>query len=361
MSLEQLDIHHLRNITSARLHFHPQWNVFMGANGSGKTSLLEAIYLLGTGHSFRTRETSPLIEHGNEALMLFARTHENEIISLQKSPSSPTLVKINQTPCYNSSELARLLPCQVIYQDVFEIIEAGPTVRRQIMDWGLFHVKQEYHEAWKHYARALKQRNALLRQSASQKEFTPWNDLLHHWAEQLDEMRRDYFQKWSVHFQLFLKELTEVPCDIEYYKGWDKKNSGKLLKDVFSEQFAGDVQRQYTQSGAHQADVIITSEDIKAKQWLSRGQQKIILMALKLAQSDLLNKPCLYLLDDVLSELDDVHAQRLLACIKKLRGQFFLTGVDSSRAPLTKNLPEASHYTLQQGNFRCTQDKTHKS
>ncbi len=328
MTIHELQVHHLRCITSARFQFHPRCNLFYGANGSGKTSLLEAIYVLSSGHSFRTREISPLVTFDADALTVFARTISDETVSIQKSLSGPTVVKLNGQSCYNSSELARFLPCQVFYQDIFQIIDAGPSVRRTLLDWGLFHVEQSYHSLWKNYRMVLKQRNALLRQRANRTHFIPWDKQLVELGHQLDEMRASYFKKWEALFHKILPQLTDIPCQISYFKGWDKKGVGKSLEDVLDEQFDSDLQRQFTHSGAHQADVYFDLSTKKAKLLLSRGQQKIVLIALKLAQADLVKKERIYLLDDMAAELDAEHLHRLIKRLAVVDGQLFVTAMD---------------------------------
>ncbi|WP_133128089.1 DNA replication/repair protein RecF [Legionella nagasakiensis] len=354
MNLTELHIHHLRNIRSARLSLHSRMNVFYGENGSGKTSVLEAVYLLGTGHSFRTREIIPLIQQGENRLTLFTKTATEDLISMQKSLTGSTIVKLNQQSCRNSSELARFLPCQIFYQDIFHIIDAGPSIRRSILDWGLFHVKQSYHLVWKEYRRVLKQRNALLKQKVSHQQFIPWDKLLVDLSYKLDAMRLDYFTQWTEAFQYFLSCLTDIPCELRYDKGWDKRNHGKKLEDILTEQFASDCQRQYTQSGAHQADLIFDSlSSVKAKYLLSRGQQKIILIALKLAQAHLLQQPCIYLFDDVIAELDDVHLRRLIHCLMQIKGQFFFTITDQNQLQLLETIGDMTIYSLDEGKIHC--------
>lgn len=351
MSLTHLNIHHVRNISSATLTLHPRYNVFHGENGSGKTSALEAIYLLGTGRSFCTHDISALIRHKEPALTVFARTNTDESVSIQKSLSHPMQVKLNQQPCRRSSELAHFLPCQAFYQDIFQIIDEGPAVRRGLLDWGLFHVKQSYHDLWKNYRRVIKQRNALLRQKANQQHFIPWNKMLVELSTELDQMRSEYFLAWSAAFQTLLSQLTDTPCSIHYYKGWDKKGTKKELSVILNEQFESDLHAQYTHSGAHQADIFFDSAALKAKQILSRGQQKIILIALKLAQAQLLSKPCVYLFDDIAAELDAKHLQRFIDCLNKIQGQFFLTAIDPTYLRHSLNDDEVCFFLMEKGCF----------
>jgi DNA replication and repair protein RecF len=326
--LTQINIHHVRNLEALQITPHPRFNFFYGPNGSGKTSVLEAIYLLGSGYSFRTRETAPLVQQGQAALTVFSKTHAQDTISIQKHVNGATLVRLNQQNCHKSSQLAHLLPCMVFYHDLFQIIDAGPTVRRSILDWGLFHVEHSYHELWKAYRAILKQRNALLRQRETKRQhYLPWDRQLVDLADAIDVLRQDYFQKWALGFAALLPQLTDIPCQIRYDKGWDRKSTGKSLQDILDDQFEQDLQRQYTYAGPHHADVVFDAELLKARQHLSRGQQKIILIALKLAQAQLLSKPCVYLMDDMTIELDQPHIERLFAKLQQLPGQFFLTSI----------------------------------
>lgn len=328
MSLIKLNIHNLRNIKKLQIFPHPKFNIITGANGSGKTSLLEAIYLLGNGRSFRTRETAPLVNYTAETLTVFAELANQDKLSIQKTRSGSTKVQLNQHPCLKSSELAYFLPCQVFYQDIFQIIDAGPLLRRSILDWGSFYKVQTYGKLLREYRHIIKQRNALLRQKASREWFVPWDKLLVELGVEIDSIRSAYFHELEISFQENLARLTDTQCKISYYKGWDKKGDNKSLLAILEEQFASDLQRQFTHSGPHNADIYFDSVELKAKQTLSRGQQKIILIALKLAQAALLPLPCIYLLDDIAAELDNKHLANLISLIKATDGQFFCSAIN---------------------------------
>jgi len=325
MKLIELQISNLRNIRSLNLPLHPHINVIVGMNGSGKTSFLEALYLLSTGHSFRSREISSLVAHGQSALTVFAKTMDSQKVSIQKAINLPTIARINSQPCLSSSELASFLPCQVFYQDIFQLIDAGPAVRRGMLDWGMFHVEHNYLGLLKDYRRALKQRNALLRQRAKAQQLVPWDNQITELSNSLHSLRINYCQDLNAEFIKTLAQLTDINCELLYYKGWDRKEEGKNLDSILKANYESDLTRQYTHYGAHQADLLVVSKDFKVKHFLSRGQQKIILFALKFSQAKLLNKPCIYLIDDMTSELDDEHAKRLINYIADLDGQFFLT------------------------------------
>jgi DNA replication and repair protein RecF len=351
MSLAHLQIHHLRNISSARLELHPRLNFFFGNNGSGKSSLLEAIYLLGTGHSFRTRESLALIQRGKNCLTVFARTLDEHTISIQKTLGLPTQVRLNGLPCHTTSELARFLPSQIFYQDVFQVIDAGPSVRRSVMDWGLFHVKHNYHETWKNYKRALKQRNSLLRQKAPLSKLLPWDKTLADLAAPLHESRLEYIKQLQPLFTGILQSLTSMTCSLNYYKGWDRRQSNKSLLKILEDNYQSDLLKQFTQYGPHHADLAVEVNDLNAKQYLSRGQQKIVLIALKVSQGLLLSTPCVYLCDDLTAELDQKHMDGLLELFSQTSGQFFITALSDASFKQVSSL-SAKSFLLQEGKIQ---------
>lgn len=350
MSIIQLDIHQVRLISSARLTLHSRCNVFFGENGSGKTSLLESIYLLSNGHSFRTREIGALISQEKEALTVFAKMLSGDALSIQKSRQG-TFVRLNQQPCLRRSELASFLPCQVFYQDIFDIMDAGPSVRRSLLDWGLFHVEQSYHTLWKDYRRVLKQRNALLRQKADYASFVPWDKQLVELSEALHVLRQRYCDAWFALFETTLQALTYFSCTLSYDKGWDKRGTGKSLAIILREQFEMDVSRQFTHSGAHQADILFDSAQLKAKQALSRGQQKIVLIALKLAQAQILDTFCVYLFDDITLELDHKHIDSFFDFLTHIKGQFFFTTIEPDALQKKTHFSDAAFFSVNNGQF----------
>lgn len=327
MILSDLKIHHLRNIKQAHLSLNSKFNFIYGPNGSGKTSVLEALYLLSCGRSFRTREISPIISNGQSILTVFAKAKDQSTISVSKSSNDTTQIKLNNQFCQTTSQLAQALPCQIFYSDLFNIIDAGPLIRRAVLDWGLFHVKHEYLSVLKEYKLVLKQRNALLKQQASYSYFVPWDNQLVSLADQIHQYRAEYFNHWYAMFNQILPILTDTICSIDYYKGWDRRSNGTALNEMLVEHFQMDKQRQYTQYGPHQADIIITNQGDKAKNVFSRGQQKIILIGLKLAQCKLLKGDCLYLFDDLNSELDELHQKRLFQYLDSIDGQYVITDI----------------------------------
>jgi DNA replication and repair protein RecF len=334
MIVSSLQLNSFRCFENAFFEFHPSFNFISGPNGVGKTALLEALTLLSVGHSFRTREIQPLIQASQYDMTLFARLVGGHTLSVQKSKNVAPQIRINAQPCLRKSELNSFLPSQVIYQDLFQIIDAGPAVRRQLLDWGMFHVKPNYAVMLKQYRQALKQRNALLKIGAKQAELAPWNQTLHDLGVWIDEARAVYFSTLLPQFHNMLASLSSLECDLTYYNGWDRNAQAKPLIEMLEASYGSDLKKQYTQFGPHQADLQLNTANGKAKLYLSRGQQKIILMALRLAQAQVLDKPCLYIWDDVCAELDTIHLDRLTRLMQLIPGQFFITGIDLSQTSL---------------------------
>ena len=310
MTLKFLHIEHVRNLLKLRTPLHPHLNIITGANGSGKTSFLEAIYLLACARSFRTREIATLVSHGKPDLTVYAKTRDDQVIAIRKSLSAPTIMRINDLPCQSASEMARFLPSQIFY-------------------WGLFHVKHNYFDIWKNYRRALKQRNSLLRQGCLASAVKPWNKILSELSYEIDLMRQQYLLDLNQQFQKVLSTVCDIQCNLYYYKGWDRRGENKSLETILMESWALDLQYQYTRYGSHQAELSFTTDERKLKHFLSRGQQKIVLFALKIAQALLVNHSCLFLIDDLFAELDVSHITRLMACISETKGQFFITCHDA--------------------------------
>lgn len=351
MTLKVLYIENVRNLSKIRTSVHPHLNIITGINGSGKTSFLESIYLLSCARSFRTRETSSLISHGKHNMTVYAKTIDDQVIAVRKSSTAPTVMRLNDSPCQSASELARFLPSQVFYQDIFQIIDAGPSVRRSVLDWGLFHVKQNYFDLWKDYRRALKQRNSILRHRAKPGVLTPWNKILSELAHEIDGLRQAYLSDLNQRFQEVLLTLSNIQCHLHYYKGWDKRGEKKSLEAVLAESLAGDLQYQYTRYGSHQAELVFSSGERKLKHYLSRGQQKIVLFALKIAQAQLVSQLCLFLVDDLFAELDLLHVTRLMTSISETKGQFFITCHD--RGLITQSCAPEDFFQLALPHENC--------
>ncbi len=334
--LKKVRVTDIRILESVTLLPSPSINILYGANGSGKTSFLEAVHLLGTARSFRSSKIKPVIRQSQDACVVFGAVQaEQSLFSLgvSRSADSTCKIHINGENARLSSELATILPLQVINPDTFRLLEGSPKDRRQFLDWGVFHVEHRFLNIWKRTQKAMKQRNALLRHGKiSDSLMDIWNHELSQSGEELDIYRREYFQKLKPVFEETLEILSGITnVQISYTRGWDKESP---LDVVLKRSLKRDMDAGYTQWGPHRADIRLRYQGLAAVDNLSRGQQKAVVCALKLAQGKLLSesKPfsCVYLVDDLPSELDEDHRSRLCGMLEKMDAQVFITCVDKS-------------------------------
>jgi DNA replication and repair protein RecF len=338
MSIRRLCISQLRNIRQAELELR-RVNLLCGPNGSGKTSVLEAVFVLGSGRSFRATRLDPVIHHEARQCTVFASLLGEEegagpvAIGVSRDRDGSFVGRIQGQAIRNSAELARRLPLQLINSDTFALLEGGPKVRRQFLDWGVFHVEHGFHRVWLDVHRCLRQRNALLRHDRiSMSQLEIWNSRLAESATQLDELRLRYFDAFYPIFQQTLRELVNLDgLELGYLRGWDRE---RTLEAVLTEQIEKDRVRGFTQSGPHRADIRVRIRGLNAAEVLSRGQQKLVVAAMKLAQGRLFSatqgRDCVFLVDDLPAELDREHRRQLCQLLAAMRCQVLLSCVDAT-------------------------------
>lgn len=395
MSLDRLIIQNFRNINHADLSFSSNLNLFIGKNGSGKTSLLEAIYTLGHGRAFRTALTQRVIQNEAEKFTLFgsvqqgyqpivaldteqsAETTEfNEDkntlncntsllasskrnitkvnIGLQKDRAGNAKVKIDGNEGKKIADLAQCLPIQLITPEGFSLIDGGPKYRRAYLDWGAFHFFSPFFHQWHKCKRLLKQRNAALRQVRNYKELEIWDNELSPIATELSEMRQLYSGKLISYLNTLSQQfLPQFALSFQFYPGW---NQNYELAALLVKQFERDRLLGYSTLGPQKADFRITVEGHAAENVLSRGQLKLLMCALKLAQgalfSESTSRACTYLIDDFSSELDESRKVLLADCLQKQSAQLFITALESSSVDLfRKGHSDQRIFTVTEGKF----------
>lgn len=332
--LQRLDIGQFRNIESARLDFSPGLNLITGPNAAGKTSLLEAVYCLGRVRSFRTADPNQLIRQGQPAFRVVGRVGlpDGRVIpvGIQRRPGHYD-IHLEGRPLRRLSDLAGRFPVHLMTGDTANILNGGPRYRRQSLDWALFHVEHGYRNTWQRYARALRQRNAALRDHAPADQVTAWDTELVEAANSLDRLRRDYLEKLADYVARELELLLpDKIFAIRYQSGWAKDLT---LAEALARSLDKDRVRGYTQAGPHRADYALLVDDLPAQTHYSRGQQKSIVVGFLLGQVKLqhaLEAPKgVFLLDDLASELDTDHQARILSGLAELDTQVFVTAIDS--------------------------------
>lgn len=333
MTIAQLKIHDFRNISFADISPSTNFNFIIGDNGSGKTSLLEAIYMLGHGKAFRHQLSSRIIQHTKPELVLFSQiispTNKTHTVGLAKTRNGENKIKIDNNEGFKLAELAKLLPMQLITPEGFDLLTGGPKYRRAFIDWGCFHHYSEFILLWNNLRRLIKQRNALLKNISNYNQLLPWDKELVPIANQVSRIRDDYIQqirdeiiKTSHDF------LPEYTLDCQFYQGWEHTLN---YADLLVENFQRDRALSYTTIGPHKADLKLRVDNIPIEVLFSRGQLKLLMCALRLAQGEFYSQQtqqtCLYLLDDFASELDLTKRGLLAKRLKSTGAQVFISAV----------------------------------
>lgn len=329
MLLQQLSIQGLRNLKQVKLDF-AQLNVIYGDNGSGKTSVLEAIHYLALGRSFRTHLASRVINYDSEDFVLFGRTPAHAI-GLQRFRQGDITVKIDGEKAKKLTELLDHLPLQLITPESFDLLTGGPKTRRQFVDWGVFHMEADFMAIWNKCKRLLKQRNSLLKRKASYKEISYWDRELVQYSHQLSELRNSYINSFNSVLQGIIERfLPDIEVTVSYSQGWDKKSD---LTQLLEKNYPRDLALGYTTAGPHKADLRLRCGKIPVDDALSRGQLKLLVCALRIAQgvhlNDQVGKQTIYLVDDLSSELDTQKRQVLIEQLVDTNAQLFLSVIDA--------------------------------
>ncbi|MDX1348023.1 MAG: DNA replication/repair protein RecF [Thiomicrorhabdus chilensis] len=342
--IRQFNLQNFRNCSQAQCRLSSGLNLFVGDNAAGKTSLIEAIWLLATGRSFRTSKTQHLIQHHQNESTLFCEvvsSHEalkSHRLGMQKSATQTTL-RIDGETVKGQIHIAELLPVQLLTPESHRLLEEGPKARRQFMDWGCFYQSQEFIQLWRQHQRILKQRNHALKRRLPREQIQLWDAQLVEIALKIDAIRQAYLEALTPYLLTFCQALMpeieeEVVC--QYRSGWPK-NTPNLL-DLMTQNFAKDVQFGHTQYGAHRADIRFKFGGLEAINTLSRGQQKLFVCALLLAQASLhekvVNEPVIMLIDDLPAELDETHRLKLLDLLQILNIQHLITSTSESLIPI---------------------------
>jgi len=345
MPLSSLSIKGFRNLVKTDLIFSPGLNLFSGENAAGKTSLLEAIYVLGRANSFRSNSLDRAISYDQPGFQLVAKLQQDSgrlvPVGVSRRPGQ-LMARIDSEPVRKLSELAALFPLQWVGGNLHGLIENGPPVRRQFLDWGLFHVKPDYIPVWKQFQKLIKQRNAALRSASSSREITVWDRDLVTCSESLDGWRNDYLKQIGGYLSEIMNEFIEPGDSLEimYRKGWSAE---KDYQAVLEESLSTDREQGFTRSGPHRADFSLKYQAKPVNESLSRGQQKLLVIGLKLSQALLLKNETgtqsLFLLDDLGAELDSVNQARVMKRLIDLDAQVFATAIEF---PATDSLPESA-------------------
>jgi DNA replication and repair protein RecF len=328
MGLRELVVENIRSIQRAELNLDPKRNLIWGPNGSGKTSLLEGVFLLGRGRSFRTRSSERLIRHGQDRLISFGRldTTPERVLGVQVSKSDGTAAKLDGQFVKSLAELSQAFAVQVIDPGIHRLVEEGSNRRRKWIDWLVFHVEQGFIDNWTSYTRAMKQRNAALRFQPDQLPY--WDSELLKFGEPLDGARRNTLSRLQPYWNELSLRLTGLEVDLSYSQGWPQDVP---LADALRDCGDRDRAKGVTHAGPHRADIRLKQSTRLARDTLSRGQQKLTAIAMTLAPlqmiRDLTGVVPTLLLDDPEAELDSSRLATFIEEVIRLDCQLIFTSL----------------------------------
>ncbi|MCC5813071.1 MAG: DNA replication/repair protein RecF [Ectothiorhodospiraceae bacterium] len=330
MALRKLSLYRVRNLVDQAVEFAVGLNLITGPNAAGKTSVLEAIHCLARAASFRTNQFDQVIRHDAGDLIISGELeHAGSLhhIGVQRHPRK-TRVRIDGEDARSLSALARHFPIQVINSESQRLLQDGPKVRRAFLNWSVFHVEQDYYQAWRRFDRALRQRNAALR-TGDLRLCSAWEPELVSASDAVTEARERFVSQLATQLQARVHHwLPGIALDLRYRRGWTKD---RPLAEQLTEARRRERELGHTLYGPHRADLVIRAEGVEAQHWLSRGQQKVLVMALLLAQVERLAgasdwRPLL-LVDDIGAELDAGHAEQVMQAIAASPAQTFVTAI----------------------------------
>jgi DNA replication and repair protein RecF len=330
LPLRRLRVSSLRCLKEVELALDPSRNYFFGANGAGKTSLLEAVFFLGRGRSFRTRQARTLVSYGEPGLAVYGDVEDGVRVRRIGAAYRDNRLerRVDGDPA-SGSMVAEILAVQTIGPDSHRLIEGGPSERRRFLDWGVFHVEHSYLDAWQRYRRVLGQRNAaLLRHAETASELRVWTEALAEAGAEIDRSRKAYVARLTESFARHASELLGQALSLEYRSGW---RSGLSLAEALEASTARDRALGHTEPGPHRADLAVHAAGRRVQDEASRGQQKLVAAALVLAQESVLAATAgtrsVLLVDDPAAELDSAAFDRFLQQLATVRSQLLFTGL----------------------------------
>ena len=321
MPLTNISIKNFRCFESIEISLSPGVNFFYGANGSGKTSILESVFIFSSGKSFKSSNLVSLINQNSEKFRLKGfDAKKGYIVEVEKTKEKPISILLNNKKTV-TSKLIKEFPCTPIHNNTFSFTNASPDFRRKLLDRSIFIAEDNFSSNWFSYYRALKQRNSVLKNNRIS-DIYAWNEMLVEEGTKLDNYRKDFFDKTIEEFHTLLEILKPYNVfdffdviNISFFQGWENEKS---LLEILEENKQIDIRRKTTTSGPHKSDIKFLIKDIDAKQILSRGEQKFFSILWSCAQHEVLKKhyriDATLIIDDIRSELDD----RVFNLFKKL-------------------------------------------
>jgi len=357
--LQQLRLENFRLFRTLEIELSPGLHFFVGPNGAGKTSILEAVYLLSNGRSFRTFRHERLPTYGFSDFSIFAQLkiadESVRRLGMQRADDRwQSRIDGMSVPALSSLLQACAVVC--FEPGSHALISGTSEERRRFLDWGLFHVEQEFAFLSRKFKRSLKQRNALLKQKGIRNDaLESWNYEFVQTGEKLAQLREIYLKKFESSLQqnaqYLINELGEV--ELKFYRGW---NSNLSLQEALEKQIQRDLALGHTSVGPHRADWEISFRAAPRREHLSRGQEKLCALACMLSQVQIFyqhkNEYPIICLDDFASELDSAHQATLMKLLESTDAQLLITGTHLTDA-LRNTHRSLTMFHVERGQVQC--------
>ena len=335
MALSSITLNNFRCFNLTKVDLADGANFFYGKNGCGKTTILEAIYLVCSGRSFKSSNIESAITLNQDSFHLKGFDKESGfIIEAYKERKKSIQIKLNNKKI-TISEAAKAFPATIIDNKTFSFTEASPGFRRKILDRAIFLSDATYSAAWFSYYRTLKQRNKVLK-DRELNELDTWSNKLSILGTTLSEKREHFFNQTKDAYDNIVQSLGLTSekkfikdLHFEYFKGWDDKVS---LEEILELEKDNDIRRRVTTKGPHKSDIKVIISNSEAKEILSRGEQKLLSIIWLCAQHETLRslykiKPTL-LIDDVKSELDNNTFNIFISLLKLIQNQIIFSNIE---------------------------------
>ena len=369
MYLATLKLVNFRNFLQEELSFHRGINIFTGLNAQGKTNLLEAIYYLAVSRSFRTNREADLLRFGSEYFSLkgtFQRNEESSRVAVEYRLPRRLQVRCNGKALKRSEYIYRQ-PIVVFSPDDLLLVKEGPAIRRRFLDMEGSRLKPLYYRRLRDYHRALQQRNRILKEkrgssAAARLLLEPWDLALARWGSVIIRERTKMLAALESRAGFHFATLTagEEMLTLRYLPTIKFDGDPDLLEGAFLEQlrkgYTAEIRRGSTMFGPHLDDFAMLIDGRDARKYGSQGQQRSVVLALKIGEVDLFKKAggeeTILLLDDVLSEFDEKRSAHLLQFLLSRAGQSFITTASPSWAAEQRWSGGAQVYNISRGKVK---------
>jgi DNA replication and repair protein RecF len=355
MQIHRLAVHHMRRFAVAEFNPAAGLNLITGDNGAGKTTLLEAVHLMAYARSFRGRVRDGLVQQGAAALDVFVEWTEAASGPVPRGRKAGLRHagqewrgRLDGQDVSQLSTLCTALAVVTFEPGSHALISGGSEPRRRFLDWGLFHVEPDFLALWRRYARALKQRNALLKQQAGAAALDAWDRELADAGEPLTSQRQRYIEDLQEALLPIAGEIAPtLGIDaLELAPGWRRHEMP--LADALLLARERDRQYGYTSVGPHRADWALRFAAVPGRDALSRGQAKLAALACLLAQAgDFAARRGewpVVALDDLASELDRNHQTLVLAHLAAVPAQVLVSATETPLALAALAIPTTTFH-----------------